>query len=45
MANKAGAGNGARSLSFHFVRHGRAVPDLCRSAKPNACQGVEHHYA
>ena len=29
--NKAGAGNGARALSFHVERLGRAVPDLCRS--------------
>lgn len=30
--NKAGAGNGARAVSFHFGRLGRAVPDLLRSA-------------
>ena len=29
--NKAGAGNGARALSFHIGRLGRAVPDLSRS--------------
>ncbi len=29
--NKAGAGNGARALSFYVGHLGRAVPDLCRS--------------
>lgn len=32
-ANKARAGNGARGLSFHGGRLGRAVPDLFRSAR------------
>jgi hypothetical protein len=26
--NEAGAGNGAKALSFHVGRFGRAVPDL-----------------
>ena len=30
--NKAGAGKGAGSLSFHVGRHRRALPDLFRSA-------------
>ena len=31
--NKAGTGNGARTLLFHVERLGRAVPDLIRYAE------------